>query len=265
MPITERTPLFERDGDAYVPADLARSPWSTESLHGGASSALLVGCVEQHMAGTSTRIVRVTADIVRPVPVRPLTVEVRTIRPGRRVTVVQAVLSAADETCLRMTALLLRDAEIALPAGVPLPADDPPRPGPDDSAPSVVEWPFVAFHTHACEVRYARGSWEELGPAVAWIRLQYPVEAGQAPSPVQRMVAAADSGNGISAVVPYENWLFVNPDLTVTVHRPAEGEWICLDATTHLSGRGSGAAVATVYDVRGRIGESVQSLLVEPR
>jgi hypothetical protein len=211
------------------------------------------------------RVVRVTADLVRPVPVRPLTVEVRTVRPGRRVSVVEAVLSADDEVCLRMTALRLRDADIAVPADVPSPPDERPSPGPDESPATPIEWPFEAFHSVGCEVRFASGRWLEPGPAFAWIRLRHPVLAGQEPSPAQRIVAAADFGNGVSSVLPFDTWLFVNPDLTVHIHVPPQGEWIGLDATTHLSAHGSGTAVSGLYDVRGRVGWAVQSLLVEPR
>jgi hypothetical protein len=79
------------------------------------------------------------------------------------------------------------------------------------------------------------------------------------------MVAAADFGNGVSSVLPFDTWLFVNPDLTVHVHAPAQGEWIGLDATTRLSAYGSGTTVSGLYDVRGQVGWAVQSLLVQPR
>lgn len=265
LPAVQAPPLFTRDGDMYIPAPFAASPWSAESLHGGAPGALLVGLIERHETDVPMRIVRVTADFVRPVPMRPLSVEVNTVRPGRRVTVVEAVVSSGDDVCLRMTALRLRDADIPLPADVPLPPDEPPSPGPDDSPATPIEWPFEAFHSAGCEVRFATGRWLEPGPAFAWIRLRHPVLAGQEPSPAQRMVAAADFSNGVSSVLPFDTWLFINPDLTVHIHAPAEGEWVGVDATTHLSSKGAGTVVSGLYDVRGRVGWAVQSLLVEPR
>ncbi|MDX6286271.1 MAG: hypothetical protein QOG53_1756 [Frankiales bacterium] len=265
LPDVQTSPLFTPDGDTYIPAPYTRSPWSTESLHGGAPGALLVGLVERHETDVPMRIVRVSADIVRPVPVRPLTVVLRTVRPGRRVSVVEAVLSAGDDVCMRTTSLLLRDAQIAVPTEVPLPADAPPAPSPSESPAAEIEWPFEAFHSVGCEVRFATGRWMEPGPAFAWIRLRHPVLPDEEPSPVQRMVAAADFSNGVSSVLPFDSWLFVNPDLTVHVHRPAHGEWIGVDATTHLSQLGSGTAVSGLYDVGGRTGWAVQSLLVEPR
>ena len=42
----------------------------------------------------------------------------------------------------------------------------------------------------------------------------------------QRAVAAADFGNGISRVLDWNEWLFINTDLTVHLHREPEGEWV---------------------------------------
>jgi acyl-CoA thioesterase superfamily protein/acyl-Coa thioesterase superfamily protein len=258
-------PLFEYADGAYHPAPYTRSPWSAESLHGGAPAALMVGAIEAHEPPeTPMSVVRVTADLVRPVPVRPLVVTTETIRPGRRVSVIAATLRADGEVCLRMTALRLRDADIAPPPDTPQPDDRPPV-MPDDALPYEVPWPFDAFHTHGCEVRGAGGSWLELGAAFVWIRLRYPVTAGAEPSPMQRVVAASDFANGVSCVLPFTDWLFVNPDLTVHVTRPAYGEWIALDAVTLLGDRGSGMSTTALYDVRGRLGSTAQSLLVEPR
>ena len=50
----------------------------------------------------------------------------------------------------------------------------------------------------------------------------------------------ADSGNGISATVDFSRWVFINPDLSVYLHRLPEGEWVCLDAQTTIEPSGIG-------------------------
>jgi hypothetical protein len=105
------------------------------------------------------------------------------------------------------------------------------RPGPEHAD---VPAPFpstqpVGFHT-AIEYRFVSGSFTEPGPAVCWIRIKYPIVAGTDPSPLERTLAAADSGNGVSAVMDWSKYLFINTDLTVTLHRQPAGEWVCLDA-----------------------------------
>ena len=98
-----------------------------------------------------------------------------------------------------------------------------------------------------------------------WIRLLAPVVEGEEPSPLQRVAAAADFGNGVSRVLSWETHLFINPELTVHLLRPAEGAWICLDARTLIGGAGIGLAESALYDERGRIGGAAQSLLVDAR
>ena len=258
-------PLFTVDGDTFVPSAHTRSPWSPESLHGGAAAALLARQTERHEVGVPMQVVRMTIDLVRPVPVAPLTIDVRTLRPGGRVTVIGAELRADGAVCARMTALRMRDDAVPIPVETPLPTDQPADIPPEDSALQSPEWPFEAFHTHGCEVRYARGGWLSAGPAFAWIRLREPVLAAETPSPLQRLVAAADFGNGVSATLPFDRWSFINPDITVHIERPPAGEWIGLDAVTRVSDRGSGAASTVLYDERGRVGMGIQHLLVQQR
>jgi hypothetical protein len=88
---------------------------------------------------------------------------------------------------------------------------------------------------------------------------------GEAPSGLQRVLAVADSGNGVSAVLPFEEWMFINPELTVHVRREARGEWICLDAETTVEPDGAGLARSTLSDVDGPVAHGAQSLLVAPR
>lgn len=84
-------------------------------------------------------------------------------------------------------------------------------------------------------------------------------------SPLMRAAAAADFANGVSWVLDPTRFLFVNPDLSVRLHRQPAGEWICLAAQTRLDSDGTGVANGILYDLQGRIGRALQSLLVEPR
>ena len=103
------------------------------------------------------------------------------------------------------------------------------------------------------------------GPATAWFRLVSPIVDGEAPSPLQRLAAAGDFGNGISATLSWDDYLFINPDLTLYVEREPAGEWIGLDSVTRISAGGVGLAESVLYDERGRVGRATQALLVAPR
>ena len=62
-----------------------------------------------------------------------------------------------------------------------------------------------------------------------------------------------------------DDWLFINPELTVHFRREARGEWICLDAATVIADGGAGLARSTLSDGEGVVAHGSQSLLVAPR
>jgi len=88
---------------------------------------------------------------------------------------------------------------------------------------------------------------------------------GEEPSGYQRVAVAADSGNGISALLSIERYLFVNSDLTINLLRRPVGEWICVDARTLLAPNGCGLAESQLFDEQGLIGRATQSLAVRAR
>lgn len=254
--------LFEPDGDRFVPTEFARGPWSPEALHGGPPAALLAGAIEGHES-SDLDVVRLTVEIMRPVPVAPLSVDVRTVRPGKKVQLVEAVLRAGDLELCRATGLRIRRTEVDLPSWVAPPQGPPPFPSDPPARPLRNQW--TAFHNSGVEMRYAVGAFDKMGPATVWIRLLHPILPEIPTSPVQRAVAAADFGNGVSATLEFERYLFINPDLTVYLHRPPVGEWICLDAVTRPETSGIGLAHSALFDRDGEIGRSLQSLLIDRR
>jgi hypothetical protein len=113
------------------------------------------------------------------------------------------------------------------------------------------------------EHRFVRGHINEVGPATDWLRLRCPVVPDEEPSPFQRVVAAVDHGNGASRILDWTEHVFINPDLTVHLHRLPVGEWVCLDAVTRVEAEGVGMAECALWDEQGRIGRSIQTLLVD--
>jgi hypothetical protein len=120
----------------------------------------------------------------------------------------------------------------------------------------------VGYHT-AMEYSFIEGGFLEPGPATVWMRMQQPLVEGEEPTPLQRLLVVADVGNGVSAVLDWREYLFINTELTVHVLRPPEGEWIGVDAVTRVDG--VGLAETVLYDERGRVGRGAQTLLVRQR
>ena len=250
--------FYEQDGGLLVPTELTRGPWDPGAQHAGPPSALVARAVERFEPRPGMRIGRVTLEILRPVPLEPLSVQVELVRPGRSVELLEATLSGPDGELIRARAWRLVASELQLDE------HEPPPPGPE----TAVEGEFfatgeeVGYHT-AMEYRFVIGGFVEQGPAIVWMRPRVPLVAGEETSPLERVFIAADSGNGVSAALDWRSTIFINTDLTVHLLREAVGEWVCLDAVTHVDGLGM--ADSALYDERGRIGRAVQTLLVRSR
>ncbi len=171
-----------------------------------------------------------------------------------------------DVEVAKARALRIRDERVPLPEAPPLPGDEP-FAGPDQARPAIplTDVEGFAFHKDGAEIRYLDPEPLTGGPTLAWIRLLAPLFAGEEPTGFQRALAAADFGNGVSASLPFEDYTFINPDLTVHFVRPPTGEWIGLDVASHYGSHGAGLAESALYDLGGRIGRGVQSLFVERR
>ncbi|NKY86067.1 thioesterase family protein [Nocardia veterana] len=253
------------DPTLFHSTELTRGPWSPDAQHAGPPSALLGHVIERCEPRPGFRVGRVAVEILGPVPIAPLRAEARVVRPGRSVELIEATVATDRGPVLKAHAWRLRvaDPEIEVPADAIATGA---YPGPDTVAhngefPSTQE---VGFHT-GIDYRFVAGSFQQPGPAVCWIRLRYPIVAGTTPSPLERALAAADSGNGVSAVMDWNRHLFINTDLTVTLHREPTGEWVCLDAVTYPEPSGIGMAESRLYDEKGPVGRSTQTLLIGNR
>jgi hypothetical protein len=254
--------FYEPDGDRFVSTELTRGPWDPRFQHAGPPAALIGRELERLEDADQFHVGRVTFEILRAVPIAPLWVEAQVIRPGKRVQLLEASLSDEEGEVIRAHAWRLRTAPVQLPD---LPQTSPP-PGPQNAEPGGFPdtGQEVGYHT-AMEYRFLAGAFTEPGPATVWMRMRQPLVGDEEPSPLQRVLTAADSGNGVSVTLDWNRFLFINVDLTVQVERPLEGEWVCLDAITRPHSNGIGAADTVLLDEQGRIGRALQTLLISDR
>ena len=237
-------------------------PWDARFQHGGPPSALLARAIEQCEPRENMLVARMTVDILGAIPVHELELRSRVLRPGRSVELVEAALSAGGREVARAQAWrVLRTTQEVAPQRSPVPTT---APLPSESTLLAADG-WVDGYLSAVEWRFAAGASGQPGPATAWTRLRHPLVPGETPSPLQRVLTVADSGSGISAELDLINWHFINPELTVHLHREAVGEWICLDAQTVISPDGVGLATSVLSDLDGPIGVGAQSLLVAQR
>lgn len=254
--------LYVAEGGRFIATEQTRGPWSREHQHGGPMAALLARELERTVGDARFQAARVTVEFLRPLPIAAIDVKTTLVRDGRKVRTAEAIATAAGQPIARAAALFMLRRDVTVSAQPPFAPFPPP-------ASLGAPYSFVFFrepagyHT-AMESRLVRGTWPS-GALTLWMRLKIPVVAGEAPSPLERVLVAADSGNGVSAAVDPTRFTFLNADLTLHLHRPLDGEWVCMDAATTVSPGGIGLAECALSDERGPIGRSLQSLIVEPR
>lgn len=186
------------------------------------------------------------------------------MRPGRSVQMIEATLSGEAGAMVKARAWRIRTSEIEIPDDVAVTPAPPPGPETGGEPEFFETAQSVGYHT-AMEWRSVLGGFREPGPATVWMRMGCQLVAGEEPTPLQRTLVAADVGNGISAVLDWRRYVFINVDLSVHLERMPEGEWVCVDAATLPQPNGIGTAESVLSDERGRIGRAAQALLIAER
>lgn len=242
--------------------------WDPDAQHGGPAAALLTRAMEQGFAGaTSGRLTRIGVDILGPMPLGPIVVRRQIVRPGRAVALAEAQLASAGRTVAVGRGWWIRttdvgtalDADPGVAPGFESP-EPPPRSDHDDP---VTSWSggFLA----AMRWRFTVGGFDTLGSGAAWARPRYPLVAGERWSPAQACAVLADCGNGLSGQLDSRKYVFINPELTLHLHRLPRGEWVGISAQTSIERDGVGLASSVLFDDDGPIGRGEQALLVAPR
>ncbi|HEY2332538.1 MAG TPA: thioesterase family protein [Acidimicrobiales bacterium] len=258
--------LYQRDDELYLPTGATRGPWDANAQNGGAVSALVATAAVLHDQAGAPRLdehilARLTVDLVRPVPLTPLSVTTSTVRPGRKVQLVEVLVHAGEEVVTRALGLRMP----ATHPDVVASAEAPPAFLGADTAlsPAPAREPGEElFHMDGAEVRTHRRGEERPVPVPIWVRLTQEVVEGEPTLPAARALAAADFGSGLSGIAG-PGWRSINVDVDVHLFRLPVGGWVCYLARSQ-GAAGVGLAGGPLYDTHGPIGHAQQSVLVEP-
>jgi hypothetical protein len=223
--------LPPHDGlEAFESTDGTRSNWDSDIQHGSPPLALMTKTIEESAAGTSLRVGRLTLDILGAIPVVPVTVRTWTARPG----------TTSD------TRDVATDRHPPLAEGEPV-ANAHGWLG----APGYLE--TVGWRTQATPDGAAAEVW--MSPLVSLVDDE-PV------TDVQRLAMIVDSANGVGAALDPDEFLFMNTDTTVHLHRVPKGTDFALRARASIGPDGVGVTTAELFDRDGFVGTSAQTLLV---
>jgi acyl-CoA thioesterase len=241
--------FFERDGAAFVPADIARGPWDPKSLHGRVVAGLLAHEIEVRSGDPALQVARLTVDLWRFPPFAPARVDSKVVRDGNRIRVVDAEFVSDGVSIGRASALMLRRSEN--PAGQVWSPPDWRVPAPDGLPPAYEGPEEAAWETRVIDNGF--GSTEQQR---AWLRELRPLVEGVELTAFVRAALAADFTNPL-ANSGGGGLEFVNADITLYLHRLPEGEWLGFEVSAHHSADGVAVGECTMYDLRGAIGRSL--------
>jgi hypothetical protein len=254
--------FFERlDLDVFAASEATMSPWDRDLQHGGPATALLAWAIEERHPSDSLRIARIAMDFLGGIPRDVCRVRTRVVRPGRRIELLEGTLeSRGREAVIARVWRVATQGPRSVPAGISEPEAVPPLPSRAAEI-GFGDWGYGA----AIEWRFVSGAGlAGVGPSQVWMRVRVPLVKGVPIRPVDRLLLAVDSANGISPELPFADWLFVPPSLSVAIQRYPEGEWTFMRAQTTLSDDGLGVTNAALADRNGFLGVASQSLFVQP-
>jgi hypothetical protein len=255
-------PLDGPDSARFQATSSTTGPWFADAQHVGPPSALLVRALERLPDGPAVQLTRITVEVLGPVPAGEVHVSAAVERPGRSIELVAAEMTAGGRPVLRARGWRVAAGDTTAVAVGGTETMPPPEQGTLQTS-----WSegWLPGFIDAVEWRWVAGGPPGAGPGTAWLRQRVPLVAGEKPTSVQRLMVAADCANGVGAPLDLRDWLFVNTELTVHLHRQPVGEWIGVDATTVVGPAGAGTVSALLYDEDGHTARGAQALIVRPR
>lgn len=246
------------DDNRFESSPLTAGPWGPDAQHAGPPSALLVRAMEREASSPETRLARVSFDVLGPIPISPLTIEIRTVRPGRSVELLEATASVDGRPALIARGWRMRTTPEDFPVvgehSGPTPPDAPRERG------STIPGAYSDGYLSVVDFSFDSGGADALGPVSAWGRSQIGLVEGETMTGWQHTVVVADSASGISMATDPMSFPAINCDLAVSLHREPAVDWVHLESET-VGGPGGGVLTDTaLFDDHGRIGRCVQNL-----
>jgi len=256
------TAYFERLSATEFRATAAvQGAWNTAEQHIAPTIGLLAHLVEvdrDARRDDALTLGRVSYDILGVLPIDVVDVEIRVIRPGRTIELVEATLRHDGRPAVILRAWLMQTTDTAAIAGGALPVMPPLDAHAAWEAGAI--WPGAFVRSG--DFRHRQ---EEPGRASAWIMPHHPLLEGETVSTTARALGMIDLANGLTPRVPVGDAFYPNVDLTAHLFRTPDAGWIGLDTTVTFGASGIGVTHTVLNDASGPFGVSMQSLTVRAR
>ncbi len=257
-PATEAFYAALADG-TYQPTLHCQGPWDPGACHGGPPSALALHEILRHDGGGGLVVGQLNIDLLGPVPLEKIAFSTRTLREGRRIQLVETTGAAGGRPVINLRAWKLLAAgdgitDVGITATIPGPAAGRP-------SSAISAFPYGA----AIDWSFLEGDFGQAGPSTAWATPRIPLVEGEEIAPIEAAVLVADSANGISSVLPIDNYLFIPPAVSTTIIRYPKETTVAISARTQISSDGIGITRATLLDASGPFAYLQQPLYVAAR
>lgn len=262
IPTAPRGGYFEAiDEGRYKPTTHAGGAWNPGEQHFSPLGGLVVHAIDRHRAAgpdNGLLLSRISYDILGRLALDECEIEVETIRPGRTIELLEAVVRIAGRPVVRARAWFLAALDTTAVAGG---ADDRLTP-PEALSPWAMSELWPGGYITSLDVRPVAAP--RPGRTTAWVSTPLDLVAGVPVSPLASYLALVDTANGIAVRQPPTEWMFPNVDLTVHLHRRPRGAWTGLDTTVTFGPSGQGLTSTVLHDVDGPVGRAEQTLTVRP-
>ena len=262
-------PVFQQQGDLLQPTSLATGPWYEGTQHGSAMMLMAALAAERYPSDIPRQVTRLTVDMMKAAPLGPIELVTDLRKGGRNLEVLDISIRANGEECVRASALRFRIGDVPVLERMKSLEGAPklPKPLPFELFAHVAD--RDGFH-HALDIRIDL----KAKPAIMWFRLKHPVLPELHATPLLRVALAADWTYSVPAIshriltgesFTSQPFFGINPDNTLNLHRQPEGEWIGIQTHATYDDLGAGTVMGQIFDERGPVGFSTQSILIRGR
>jgi Thioesterase-like superfamily len=244
-----------RGEDRFVSTLHSQGAWQPGEQHLAPASGLLLAEVERRLP-SSKLVSRASFDVLGLIHSGEFSVDVRMVRPGRSIELIEASMQHGSLTSIRAHIWRLAASDTSRVQGVewtPLP---PPEGMPKLAFSSVWGGGYVA----SLEARQESSA--RAGRGQSWLRTNRVLVAGEADPPVAGFLKLVDTANGLVIREQPGKVFFANVDLTVHFFRQPEAGWVGFDTRVSFGPTGLGETLSVLNDLRGPVGTAAQSLTV---
>ncbi|MEV0336744.1 thioesterase family protein [Nocardia sp. NPDC050717] len=261
MTDTTATSYFRRIGThRFVPTAHAGGAWNDDEQHFSPVAGLIVHEIQRARPADSALVLsRISFDILGVIGFEEFDIEVRTVRPGRTIELVEATVTIGGRSVVSARAWMLSTQNTDSVAG-----GEPDRlPAPDTLSP----WPLTSVWAggYIASVDFRPVDRPQPGRTTAWIRSPFTLVAGETAEPLASFIALVDTANGIAVRQEPTKWMFPNLDLTIHLYRQPAGSWTGLDTSVTFGTAGQGLTSTVLHDIHGPVGVAEQILTVRPQ